>query len=84
MKMTVLHGHPGQNGVNVHILVAEEPVLEKENVDYQMALKYLMSNVQMVSTKYYCKIASSNTSHLEAHVGFFKWLMKGIFDLYVL
>ena len=52
MKMTVLHGHPGQNGVNVHLPVEEEPVLEKENVDYQMALKYLMSNVQMVSTKY--------------------------------
>ena len=51
MKMTVLHGHPGQNGVNVHLPVEEEPVLEKENVDYQMALKYLMGNVQMVSTK---------------------------------
>ena len=52
MKMTVLHGHHGQNGVNVHLPVVEEPVQEKENVDYQMALKYLMGNVQMVSTKY--------------------------------
>ena len=32
----------------------------------------------------YRKIASSNTSCLEAHVGFFKLLMKGIFGPYVL
>ena len=32
----------------------------------------------------YCKVASSNTSHLEAHAGFFRLLMKGIFDPYVL
>ena len=31
----------------------------------------------------YSKVASSNTSCLEAHTGFFKLLMKGIFDLYV-
>ena len=28
-----------------------------------------------------CKVASSNTSHLEAHAGYFRLLMKGIFDL---
>ena len=33
---------------------------------------------------YYCKVASSNTSRLEAHAGFFRLLMKGIFDPYVL
>ena len=32
----------------------------------------------------YRKIASSNTSRLEAHVGFFRLLMKGIFGPYVL
>ena len=32
----------------------------------------------------YRKIASSNTSCLEAHVGFFRLLMKGIFGPYVL
>ena len=32
----------------------------------------------------YRKVASSNTSHLEAHAGFFRLLMKGIFDPYVL
>ena len=28
----------------------------------------------------YCKVASSNTSRLEAYAGFFRLLMKGIFD----
>ena len=28
----------------------------------------------------YHKVASSDTSHLEAHAGFFRLLMKGIFD----
>ena len=32
----------------------------------------------------YCKVASSNTSRYEAHAGFFRLLMKGIFDPYVL
>ena len=31
----------------------------------------------------YHKVASSNTSRLEAHAGFFRLLMKGIFDPYV-
>ena len=30
------------------------------------------------------KVASSNTSRLEAYEGFFRLLMKGIFDHYVL
>ena len=32
----------------------------------------------------YRKVASSNTSRLEAHDGFFRLLMKGIFNPYVL
>ena len=32
----------------------------------------------------YRKVASSNTSRLEAHAGFFRLLMKGILDPYVL
>ena len=32
----------------------------------------------------YRKIASSNTSRLEAHLGFFRLLMKGLFGPYVL
>ena len=35
-------------------------------------------------TDRYRKVASSNTSRLEAHAGFFRFLMKGIFDPYVL
>ena len=31
----------------------------------------------------YRKMASSNTARLEAHVGFFRLLMKGIFGPYV-
>ena len=32
----------------------------------------------------YRKVTSSNLSHLETHAGFFRLLMKGIFDPYVL
>ena len=32
----------------------------------------------------YCKVASSDTSHLEAHAGIFRLLMKEIFDPYLL
>ena len=32
----------------------------------------------------YRKVTSYNTSRLEAHAGFFRLLMKGIFDSYVL
>ena len=32
----------------------------------------------------YRKVMSSNTSRLEAHTGFFRLLMPGIFDPYVL
>ena len=37
-----------------------------------------------VGTCAYRKVASSNRSHLETHKHFFKLLMKGIFDPYVL
>ena len=32
----------------------------------------------------YRKVGTSNTSHLEAHIGIYRLLMKGIFDAYVL
>ena len=35
-----------------------------------------------VTTNVYRKVASANTSCLEAHAGFFRLLMKGIFDPY--
>ena len=42
----------------------------------------LVENVGGSSTDY-CKIASSNTSRLEAHVGFFRLLVQGIFGPYL-
>ena len=40
----------------------------------------LLTDVNII----YCKVASSNKSRLEAHAGFFRLPMKGIFDPYVL
>ena len=39
--------------------------------------------IEFASSKYR-KVVSSNMSRLEAHAGFFRLLMKEIFDLYVL
>ena len=41
-------------------------------------------NTSMNKHLIYHKVPSSNTSHLEAHTGFFRLLMKGIFYPYVL
>ena len=48
---------------------------------YRNADIYLLDDP--LSGKYH-KVASSNMSGLEAHAGFFRLLMKGIFDPYVL
>ena len=47
---------------------------------------FFIREIQMTSTQKsdYWKVASSNTSHLKAHAGFFRLLMKGILDPYVL
>ena len=42
------------------------------------------SNSALLGANDYRKVASSNMSRLEAHAGFFRLLMKGIFDPYVL
>ena len=42
------------------------------------------SKLFVISNFKYRKVASSNTSRLEAHIGFFRLLMKGIFGPYVL
>ena len=44
----------------------------------------LTGSSQYPSFLVYRKVASSNTSRLEAHAGFFRLLMKVIFDPYVL
>ena len=49
---------------------------ERENIMSYFSLFHFVS--------VYHKIASSDTSHLEAHVGFFGLLIKGIFGPYVL
>ena len=45
---------------------------------------YSFLKVENVKIFIYRKVASSNMSRLEAHTGFFRLLMKGIFDPYVL
>ena len=54
-------------------------------ITYSITLKKFISGSMCAATSFiYRKIASSNTSRLEAHAGFFRSLMKGIFDPYVL
>ena len=45
---------------------------------------YIMHHGTVMCKKSYRKVASSNTSRLEAYGGFFRLLMKGIFYRYVL
>ena len=49
-------------------------VFERQRPAFQTGSNYIT----------YCKVASSNTSCLEAHAGLFRLLMKGVFDPYVL
>ena len=46
-------------------------------MSYQEYKSHFISNT-------YRKVASSDISHLEADAGFFRLLMKGIFDPYVM
>ena len=39
--------------------------------------------MEKLSIHTYCKVASSNKSCLEAHAGFYRLLMKGIFNPYI-
>ena len=45
-------------------------------------IKNLVSNKPL--EQYYCKVASTSISRLEAHAGFFRLSMKGKFDVYLL
>ena len=53
------------------------------NYPFQGSFCY-MDFVVHIGFNRYRKIASSNTSHLEAHASCFRLLMKGIYDPYVL
>ena len=46
--------------------------------------KKWVKNVESAEISNYRKVTSFNTSCLEAHAGFLRLLMKGIFDPYVL
>ena len=49
-----------------------------------MIAKTRQKNLLLQEARDYRKVASSNTSRLEAQTGFFRLLMKGIFDPYLL
>ena len=48
--------------------------------DIDVLLLSFMNNMDLT----YRLVASSSPSHIEAHAGLFRLLMKGIFDPYVL
>ena len=62
----------------VHVILYD--VLSKE---FELFLGMILSP-DFKNKNRYCKVTSSNTSRLEAHAAFFKLLMKGFFDPYVL
>ena len=51
--------------------------------DVAASNEYWVFTVQNLKSVYR-KVASSNTSHLEVHAGFYRLFMKGIFNAYVL
>jgi hypothetical protein len=53
-------------------------------VDHKTCVSKGMQNLAPKIHLSYPNIASSNTSRLEAHAGFFRLLMKGIFYPYLL
>ena len=54
------------------------------NTSYGVVSSLGMEIYQSLKNFNYHTVASYNTSRLEAHAGFFRLLMKGIFDPYVL
>ena len=59
-------------------------VLTFQNCRKTQACKCLVCLLSAKVYVYYRKVGSSNTSHLEAHTGFYRLLKKGIFNPYVL
>ena len=58
------------------ILLVFFKVYEQMLIAFPLQIKIVIKVVEILT---YRKIASSTRSHLEAHVGFFRLLMKGIF-----
>ena len=63
---------------NMHNSSIENILLKKETTEH------LLFSSKFLKNMIYLKVTSSNTSRLEAHAGFFRLLMKGIFDPYVM
>ena len=63
---------------NMHNSSTENILLKKKTTEHLLISSKFLKNM------IYLKVTSSNTSCLEAHAGFFRFLMKGIFDPYVL
>ena len=51
---------------------------------FDIVLSPYLKEFELCAVIEYRKIASSNTSRLEAHAGFFRLFMKGVFGPYVL
>ena len=49
-----------------------------------LRLDNLLTQKILFLSGFLCKVAHSNMFHLEPHPSFYRWLMKGIFDAYVL
>ena len=75
----------GTSMVNVQELFLNLDLPFSDKLAYFIKRKILAKTFTNSLTKIiYRKVTSSNTSRLEAHAGFFRLLMKGIFDPYVL
>ena len=64
--------------------VGPDKITDISRYEFHTESKYYKMVPKCSKSYIYCKVASSNTSRLEAHAGFFRLLMKVIFDPYVL
>jgi hypothetical protein len=65
--------------------IEDQSKMEMEsNFNFTLAAHCTLMHFCHIHPVYYRKVASSDTSCLEAHADFFRLLMKGIFDPYVL
>ena len=65
-------------------LTQNRPKINRQHPFHSYIIIFIIIGFGSQPSLAYRKVESSNTSCLEAHAGFFKLLMKGIFDPYVL
>ena len=86
MKVQWCHAHKflmeGQDRHKLQQHQEQYCLFVQENITLEGIL--LHNFIFLQTSKRYRKIVSFNTSRLEAHAGFFRLLMKGIFNPYVL